>query len=96
MAISHSNKENMLVVTIIMIFGFGLYCAYSSEDILHKTKDSFYAWAIAFSIFACSIGCVLLIYETAAYTALIKNDKKEIALEKKTQIDTTYSIKKLK
>lgn len=86
----------MLAVTVIMILGFGLFCAYSADDILHKTPRSIYAWCIALFIFVCSVGCVLLIYESASYTALIKQEKKEIVLEKQIQIDTSYSIKKLK
>lgn len=86
----------MLVVTIIMILGFGLFCIYGAKDMQSKTQYTLHAWCIALFIFICCIGCVLLIYESAAYNVLIKYEKKEIALEKQIQIDTSYSIKKLK
>ena len=86
----------MLAVTIIMILGFGIFCIYGSNDMRSKTENTLYAWFIALFIFVCSVGCVLLIYESAYYSGLIKQEKKEIVLERQIQIDTSYFIKKLK
>lgn len=86
----------MLVITIIMILGLALFCIYASDDMRRKTEYAFYAWCIAAFLFICSIGGVLLIYESAAYTTLIKHEKNKIILERHIQIDTLYSIKKLK
>ena len=86
----------MLAITIVLILGLALFCVYASDDMLSKTEYSLYAWCIALFLFVCSVGSVLLINECASYNALIRYEKKEIALEKKIQIDTSYSIKKLK
>lgn len=86
----------MLVITIILILGFGLFCVYASDDMRSKTEYSIYAWCIALFLCVCCIGSVLLIFESASYDALVKLERHEIMLEKQIQIDTTYSIKKLK
>lgn len=86
----------MLLVLIILILGFGLFCAYSSEDLLSKTSLSVHAWLIALFMFVCCAVCVLMIHEGASKDALIKQEKKEIMLEKQIQVDTSYSIKTLK
>ena len=86
----------MLAITIILILGFGLFCVYASDDMLSKTEYSIHAWCIALFLCVCCIGSVLLMFESASYDALIKQEKHQIILEKQIQIDTTYSIKKLK
>lgn len=83
----------MLAITIILILGFGLFCMYAAKDMLSKTEYTIYAWCIALFLSICCIGCVLLLYESALYNALIKHEKQEVILEKQIQIDTAYSIK---
>lgn len=92
-----SNLKAMLVITIILILGFGWFCLYASGDMLDKTRGTAAAWIMAAVLFLCCVGCVfLLYYEDAAHRALVMQSKGEIELDVQIQTDTLYKIKHIK